>query len=162
MIRELLVAIHASSGIAGLAAGLLVFRPPQRFGGRALRWRAVYAGLLLTLATSLLILVVSDWDGLATGARIAFTGLAVLSLIMLARIYLAHRVANERKHGWEQGYVGHVYFTYISLWVGLAIIPALRTSTPGLWIPVAVIAVLGTGSVLVNRFQRHIRTNNGT
>jgi hypothetical protein len=58
--------------------------------------------------------------------------------------------------GWERRYVNHVYFTYISLWVGFAIIPALRSPTPGLWIPVAVATVLATGRVLEHRYQRRI------
>ena len=156
MTRELLVAIHAGSGIAGLLVGLTAFQPPKEKGGRRRIWRIGYGGLLVVLIASLLTLIITDWSGLETGSRIAFSGLAVLAGVMLARIYLAHRLVANRMPGWERRYVGHVYFTYISLWVGFAIIPALRSPSPGLWIPVAVVTVLAAGSALVHRYERRI------
>jgi hypothetical protein len=75
---------------------------------------------------------------------------------MLFRIYRAHRLAVGREPGWERRYVGHVYFTYISLWVGFAIIPSLRSPNPGLWIPIAVVSVLTAGALLVHRYERRI------
>ncbi|MGH3649519.1 MAG: hypothetical protein ACRDU9_02330 [Acidimicrobiia bacterium] len=65
-------------------------------------------------------------------------------------------MAGRSDGGWERRYVGHVYFTYVSLWVGFAIIPALRSGNPGLWIPVAVIGVLAAGTLLVHRYERRI------
>ena len=156
MTRELLVAIHAGSGITGLLVGLTAFQPPKEKGGRWRIWRIGYGGLLAILTVSLLVLIIRDWGGLETGARLAFSGLAALALVMLTRIYLAHRLVANRMPGWERRYVGHVYFTYISLWVGFAIVPALRSPNPGLWIPVAVVTVLVTGSALVRRYERRI------
>jgi cobalamin synthase len=156
MTRELLVAIHAGSGIAGLLVGLTVFQPPKETGGRWRIWRIGYGGLLVILTVSLLALIIRDWSGLETGARLAFSGLAALAVVMLARIYLAHRLVATRVAGWKRRYVGHVYFTYISLWVGFAIVPALRSPNPGLWIPVAVVTVLAAGSALVHRYERRI------
>jgi cobalamin synthase len=156
MTRELLVAIHAGSGIAGLLVGLAVFQPPKANEGPSRYFRIGYGGLLVILLVSLLALIVSDWSGLETGARLAFSGLAVLAGVMLARIYLAHQLAANRMPGWERRYVGHVYFTYISLWVGFAIVPALRSPNPGLWIPVAVLTVLAAGSALIHRYERRI------
>ena len=156
MSREVLVAIHASAGIAGLLVGLAVFAPNQSRGGGRRTWRIAYGALLLVLVASLLALIIRDWDGLGTGSRIAFSGLACLGGVMLARMYLAHRLASGDEPGWERRYVSHVYFTYISLWVGLAIIPALRTNNPGLWIPVAVVGVLAAGTLLIHRYERKI------
>lgn len=156
MTREVLVAIHAGSGIAGLMVGLAVFAPPHAtVVGRRI-WRIVYGLLLVVLVVSLLALIVRDWPGLETGARIAFSGLAVLGGVMVARIYLAHRMAASSEPGWERRYVSHVYFTYISLWVGFAIIPALRSGNPGLWVPVAVVSVLTAGTLLLHRYGRRI------
>lgn len=156
MTREILVAIHAGAGIIGLAAGLAVFSPPATKGGRPRVWRMIYGGLLLVLFASLLALIVTDWTGLETGSNLVFSGLAILAVVMLIRIYLAHRLASGRELGWQRRYVNHVYFTYISLWVGFAIVPALHSPTPGLWIPVAVVGVLTAGTLLVHRYQRRI------
>ena len=156
MTREILVAIHAGAGIIGLIVGLAVFPPPATNRGRLGIWRMVYGGLLVVLFGSLIALIVTDWTGLETGSRLAFSGLAILAGVMLVRIYLAHRLAVNRGQGWERRYVNHVYFTYISLWVGFAIVPALRSPAPGLWIPVAVVGVLTAGTVLAHSYQRRI------
>ncbi len=156
MTRELLVAIHAGSGLAGLIAGLAVFRPPSIRGGRPRLWRIIYGGLLVILVVSLVALIVKDWAGLETGTRFAFSGLAILAGVMLVRLAVGHRLVSTRASGWERGYVSHVYFTYISLWVGLAIVPAVRSANPGLWIPVAVVAVLAAGRTVLNRYKRRI------
>jgi hypothetical protein len=139
-----------------LVVGLAVFPPPNTKGGRQHWWRIIYAGLLVVLTVSLLALIATDWTGLETGSRLAFTGLAILAGVMLTRIYLAHRLVSSRDPGWERPYVSHVYFTYVSLWVGFAIIPALRSPAPGLWIPIAVIGVLAAGRTLVHAYERRI------
>jgi hypothetical protein len=162
MARDMLVMIHAGSGIAALVTGLLVFLPPDT-PSRRLRWRAGYGALLVTLTISLVLLIAVDWADLAGGARIAFTGLAILAGIMLTRLYLAHRLTTKPAiTGWRRRYVSHVYFTYISLWVGVGIVPALRTDTPALWVPVAIVAVLGTGNVIVGRYVHRIEARTAT
>lgn len=153
--REVLVAIHAGAGIAGLLLGLGVFPLPQPVRKRILA-RVSYGAALAVLVGSLIVLVVTDWPGLETGARIAFSGLTGLGGLMIYRYFLANRLATSREPGWERRYVGHVYFTYVSLWVGFAIVPALRSPLPGLWIPVAVVAVLSLGAVLVHAYERRI------
>ena len=156
MTREILVAIHAGSGIAGLVVGLAVFAPPRGSDGVRFVGRIVYGISLVVLVVSLLGLIAKDWPGLEIGARIAFSGLAALGGVMLFRIYRAHRLAESRKPGWKQRYLGHAYFTYISLWVGFAIVPALRSPNPGVWIPVAVVSVLTIGTILFHRYERRI------
>jgi hypothetical protein len=156
MTRDILVAIHAGSGIAGLAVGLAVFAPPQTKGGSRRWWRIAYGGLLAILLLSLVALVWRDWAGLETGSRLVFTGLAILAGVMLIRMYMAHRLVADDGPGWEGRYVSHVYFTYISLWVGFAIVPALRSGNPGLWIPIAIAVVLSTGTLLVQRYKREV------
>lgn len=153
MTRELLVTIHAGSGIAGLLAGLAVFSPPRSREDR-LTFRLGYGTLLFVLVVSLLGLIIVDWADLELGARLAFSGLTVLGLVMVARFILAHRLALSDTPDSDRRYVKHIYFTYVSLWVGFAILPALRSDSPGLWIPVAVIGVLGLGSFLIRRYER--------
>lgn len=152
MTRELLVAIHATSGIAGLIVGIAVFAPPATRNTRR-SWRIAYGALLAVLAGSLLALIVFDWAGLDATARIAFSGLLALAIVMLYRLFLADRLVGSAQPDWRRRYVGHVYFTYVSLWVGFAIVPALRSGNPGLWIPVAVAAVLTTGTLLVRHYE---------
>jgi hypothetical protein len=106
------------------------------------------------LLVSLLALIVSDWPRLETLPRLAFCGLAVLAGVMVTRMYLAHRLVGGSDPGWELRYVRHVYLSYVSLWVGFAIVPALRSPNPGLWIPVAVVGVLAAGTLLVHRYER--------
>jgi FtsH-binding integral membrane protein len=142
------------AGIAGLVVGLTVFTPPRDAGRRILR--NVYSTLLLVLVTSLVALIIRDWPGLETGSRIAFSGLAIMGVVMLVRIYLAHRLTGSDEPQWERRYVSHVYFTYVSLWVGFAIIPAVRSGNPGLWIPMAVMGVLTAGTLLVHRYERRL------
>ena len=66
------------------------------------------------------------------------------------------RLAGSRKPGWERRYLGHVYFTYISLWVGFVIVPALGSPNPGVWIPVAVVSVLTAGTMLIHRYEQRL------
>lgn len=156
MSREVLVAIHTTAGIAGLVAGLAVFKPPHSKSHRRW-WRIGYGLLLIALVASLIAMIIVDWPDLPTGARVTFAGLAVLGLVMVVRIYLAHRLAGETTdRAAARRYVGHVYFTYVSLWVGLAIIPALRSETPGLWLPVAIIGVLAVGFLLLHLYESRI------
>jgi hypothetical protein len=155
MTRDILVAIHAGAGIVGLVVGLTVFPPPSTNNSRRW-WRIAYGGLLVVLLVSLLALIVWDWQGLQTVPRLVFSGLAVLGGVMVTRMYLAHQLAGGSEPGWELRYVQHVYFTYVSLWVGFAIVPALRSPNPGLWIPVAVVGVLAAGTLLINRYERRI------
>ena len=42
--------------------------------------------------------------------------------------------------GWEGRYIGHVYFTYISLWMGFVILPTLDLPMPQVTVPVIAVA----------------------
>ncbi|MGH3649518.1 MAG: hypothetical protein ACRDU9_02325 [Acidimicrobiia bacterium] len=72
--------------ILGLVVGIAVFTPPETRGGRKLSWRMAYGVLLIILVMSLLALIVTDWSGLETGSRLAFSGLAGLGGVMLGRM----------------------------------------------------------------------------
>lgn len=158
--REILVAIHAGAGVAGLVVGLAVFRPPIP-ADRRLWWRIAYGGLLVVMVVSLVALIAVDWPELPIGARMAFSGLAILGVVILARMAMAYRLVLSREPGWQRRYVGHVYFTYVSLWVGFAIVPALRSPDPILWIPVSVIGVLTVGWFLLHRYESAIGLRSG-
>lgn len=156
MTREVLVAVHAGAGITGLIVGLAVFHPPTTSGGSPRLWRIAYGSMLAILLFSLLALIAIDWRGLQTSARLAFVGLAGLAGVMVSRMYMAHRLVSDDNREWRHHYVSHVYFTYISLCVGFVIVPALRSNTPALWIPIAVAIVLVTGTILLRLYEQRI------
>jgi cobalamin synthase len=153
--RNILVVAHAGAGIAGLIAGLGSFAPPRDADGRSwVRW--TYLALIAVMFVTLIALVAVDWEGLDTTARIAFTALAGLAAVMMLRIVLALRVASSREPGWEGRYIGHVYFTYISLWMGFVILPALNLPMPQLTVPVIAVVVLLIGRALLGRYKRGV------
>lgn len=135
--------------------GLPVITPPTSARSRR-RWAHVYLAAVGVLVASLLALVAVDWGGLEVGARVAFSGLAVLGGVMMYRLLRAGREATARRPGWRARYVDHVYFTYVSLWIGLAILPALRSDRPELLVPVAVAGVLGAGHLLIHAYTRRL------
>lgn len=151
--RTTLVVIHAGAGIIGLAAGAAALVPPAGHD-RWLRVRDLYAVCVGLLLAALLVLVVVDWADLDTGSRIAFTALGGLGVAMAVRLTLARRLAQARPAGWAERYLGHVYFTYISLWVGFVVLPALELPTPQLAVPLSALVVLVIGHFALRRFRR--------
>jgi hypothetical protein len=155
MLRTILVIIHASAGLGGLVAGAWLLPPPGSPAHR--QWvRRAYWLCLAALLGSVVAMIVIDWPELAVAARVAFLALAGLAVAMLVRLGLAERSLRLRPSGWEARYLGHVYFTYISLWVGLVIVPALRTPLPQVFTPLAAVAVLVTGHLLLARYRRRL------
>ena len=155
MIRTVLVVIHAGAGIAGLATGIPSFALPRGGDGRSwVRW--VYLACIAIMFVTLIALVVLDWEGLDTTARVAFTALTGLAAVMMLRIVLAARVVSSHEPGWEGRYIGHVYFTYISLWMGFVVLPALNLPMPQVTVPVIAAAILLTGQTLVGRYKRRV------
>jgi len=160
MLRNVLVVLHAGSGIAGLLAGLWAMSPPRPDDGR--EWvRRLYPACLATLFVTLIAMIVVDWSDLDSGGRIAFVALAGLAAFLLWRLVLAERESRTRSAGWQQRYVSHVYFTYVSLWIGFLILPALNSPIPFVLAPLAVAVVLVVGGVLVGRYKRQLATARG-
>ncbi|NDL60245.1 hypothetical protein [Phytoactinopolyspora mesophila] len=153
--RTALVILHAAPGVAGVLTGLLALSPPRPDDGRR-RWRDLYVGCIAILIVGMVALVVYDWAELDTAARVAFAGLGGLAAIMGFRLWRAHREASDQPHGWQRRYIDHVFFTYVSLWIGLLIVPALNTPAPQVAVPIVVLAVLGTGHVLLTRYKRGV------
>jgi hypothetical protein len=155
VLRLILVVLHAGAGIVGLGAGIASFAPPRDDDGRWwVRW--LYLACIAVMFVTLIMLVVVDWEDLDNTARLAFTALTGLAAVMMLRIVLALRAASSRDAGWEARYIGHVYFTYISLWMGFVILPALNLPMPQLTVPVIAVAVLLTGQRLVGRYKRRV------
>ncbi|GAA5101888.1 hypothetical protein [Haloechinothrix salitolerans] len=153
MLRIALVSLHSLAGLGGLLAGLIAMRPRPGKAGAA---RVVYLVCLGGLLASVVLLIAVDWPELAVGARVAFTGLAVLAAVMVFRMVRALAVATESPPGWQDRYVDHVYFTYVSLWAGFVVVPALNLPYPRIGVPLAVVAVLAIGHVLISRYKRRL------
>jgi hypothetical protein len=152
VLRTVLVVIHATSGVGGLAAGLFSLSPPRPGDGR--RWaRRVYSLCIAILLASMAVLVAMDWSGLDAGARLAFGALGGLGAVMAYRIVRARREASTRGTNWEDRYISHVYFTYISLWEGFVILPALSLPLPQVSVPAVAVAVLLIGHTLIARYK---------
>lgn len=155
MLRTLLVVAHAGAGVGGLLLGLAALRPPANIDSR-LRTRRLYAASIAALLASMIALIAVDWRGLETGARTAFVGLAGLGAVMAYRVARAHHEAKAKTPGWQVRYIGHVYFTYVSLWIGFLIVPALSLPLPHVVIPAMVVAVLAVGHILVASYTQRV------
>ncbi|MGH2684136.1 MAG: hypothetical protein ACRDJP_01550 [Actinomycetota bacterium] len=155
--RGTLVLIHASAGIAGLITGLVSLAPPRTPSTRRW-WRGVYLLCIAVLLATLTALIAIDWDSLDGIARIAFPALAVLAVVMAVRVVRANQVAVSKGSRWRERYIDHVYFSYISLWEGFVILPALNLPLPQVTVPVVAIAVLLVGHVLITRYKRAVLT----
>lgn len=155
MLRTVLVVIHAGAGIAGLVVGLSAIAPEPPRGWLRLLRRA-YLPCVAVLLASLAALLVVDWGGLATGVRLAFGGLAGLGAVMVIRLVLAQREVAAQRAGWQGRYIDHVAFSYIALWVGFLVLPALNLPYPQFTVPAVVVAVIGTGALLVSRYRRRV------
>jgi hypothetical protein len=154
MVRSVLVVSHAGSGIAGLVAGLYALSPP-RADGRG--WaRGAYAVCIGILLGSLAGLLAVDWAGLDTTARIAFGALAGLGAVMAAQLIWARREAATRGTNWQERYIDRTYFTYIALWEGFVILPALNLPLPQVTVPAVAIGVLLVGHALIGRFKARV------
>jgi hypothetical protein len=153
LLRTLLVIIHAASGIGGLITGLASLSPPRPGDGRGW-WRRLYLLCIAILVGSMVVLVAIDWAELDAVARVAFGGLTVLGAVMAYRITRSHGEASAQGPGWEGRYIDHVAFTYISLWEGFIILPALNLPLPQVSVPVAAVGVFLAAHFLISRYKR--------
>ncbi|WP_116050455.1 hypothetical protein [Amycolatopsis palatopharyngis] len=155
MVTTTLIAVHAGAGILGLLTGPVTMRPDVPPG--PLRWLSrIYLASLAVLLVSMVALIAVDWTGLDIGARLAFTGLAGLGAVIVYRIVQAGRESARRLPGWQRRYVAHVYFTYVSLWIGFLVLPALNLPLPYIAVPAVVLLVLAVGHVLVTGYQKRL------
>lgn len=155
MLRTVLVIVHAGSGVVGLLAGPLSLSPPKPGDGRG--WlRLLYLVCIAILLVSLVVLIAVDWSDLEVAARIAFSGLTGLGAVMAYRIVRSRQEASVQAGDWQERYIGHVYFTYVSLWIGFVIIPALNLPLPQVTVPLVAIAALVIGNVLIARYKRRV------
>lgn len=154
-LRSVLVVVHVTAGSVGLVLGLLSFRPrPGRSGPIRLAYSVSIGVLLLSLVGMLVI----DLPELPTGVGIGFSALGGLAAVMLYRIVRAFAEAANRSPGWTERYVAHVFFTYISLWIGFLVLPALRLPYPQVSVPLVAVATLLIGQTAVRAYHRKLGT----
>ncbi|QBI18471.1 hypothetical protein ER308_02080 [Egibacter rhizosphaerae] len=156
MLRTVLVLLHAGAGVGGLIVGLRVLSPRSVTAERRQWLRRLYAALVAVLLVAMVALVALDWPHLAAGARVAFAGLCGLGAVIAYRLVRGHREARLQRHGWQARYLDHLYFTYISLWIGFLIVPALALPVPQVAVPATVLATLGIGHALLARYKPHV------
>jgi hypothetical protein len=104
----------------------------------------------------MVVLVTIDWNDLEVGSRVAFGALTGLGAVMAYRMARAYREASARQQKWQHRYIDHVYFTYISLWEGFVILPALNLPLPQLSVPLVAVAVLLIGHALIARYKARV------
>jgi hypothetical protein len=155
MLRTTLVVIHAASGVGGLITGWASLSPPRPGDGRGW-WRRLYVACIAILVASMVVLVAIDWTSLDGVARVAFGGLIVLGAVMTYRIFRARGEASARVAGWEGRYFDHVAFTYISLWEGFLILPALNLPFPQVSVPAVAVGVFVVAHWLLTRYRHGV------
>ena len=131
------VSVHALAATVAFVAGLTALP-----AGRLVRLHL--AAVVLT-AAALVPAVLVDWATTPVGARVAFTALSVLALVMVARAALAVRGRPQLTGGPTAGYLGHVGFVLIALADGFAVVAALRAGLPGYAVTALAVAVVAVG-----------------
>jgi hypothetical protein len=58
--------------------------------------------------------------------------------------------------GWQRRYIDHIFFGYISLWIGFLVVPALNLPYPQIVIPTVALGALALGRALVTRYQKRV------
>lgn len=154
-LRTVFLSLHVAGGVLGLLLGGFALRPPQTKHFR-LALRRSYSAAILVLAVFLAGTVLVDWSGLDGTQRIVFTLLVGLAALIVARVFLAFRVAQQQPQGWPTTYMNHIYFSYISLWEGFFIVGLLDLGAPVWLVAVVAMAVLILGAIFLNIYKRHI------
>jgi hypothetical protein len=158
MIRTVLVLIHVAAGVGGLITGLVALAPPKPTDNR--QWlRRLYATCIAVLLTAMVVLVAIDWADLDAIARVAFAALTGLGGVMAYRLVRAHREVTTQRPNWQERYIDHIFFTYISLWEGFVILPALNLPASYVTVPFVAISVLLLGHALISRYKARILVN---
>jgi hypothetical protein len=131
MWHTVFVGLHAAAGTLALAAGAVAL-PAGRFFG-------VYRWSLIAMAAFLVPSLAVGWSGFDTVARVVFTGLLVLAVVMVVQGERAARIRPDRRSGPTAAYLDRVGFTLVALTDGFAVVAVLRAGAPG-WL-VALVAV---------------------
>lgn len=152
---DVFLGVHVGAGVLGLLLGPPVFAAARRPDRRpALRW--AYQAALVVLVVAVAGAVAAHWSDLDTGARAAFGGLVLLGAVIVARGHLALRALRQRRAGWQQRYLDHVYFTYVSLWEGFVLVAILESGLPAWLAPMAAVGILVAGAALLSWYKRRI------
>lgn len=152
---DVFLGVHIAAGVLGLILGPSVFTAVGRRGGRpVLRW--AYQSSLVVLVVAVAGAVAAHWAELDAGGRAVFGGLIVLGAVIVARGQLALRTLRQRRAGWQQRYLDHVYFTYVSLWQGFVIVAVLDTDLPVWLVPVVAVGILVAGAALLGWYKRRV------
>ncbi len=144
MLRTILIASHAASGIVAFGFGCKGLRPRAPGVSSTVR---LYIGALWLMVLLLLIVVAIDWMTIGLTSRLIFGALSLFALFIGWRGWQAFEVLRRRVPDGRGAYIESVGFTLIALFDGFVIIGALDLGAPT-WFVVA-IGVLG---IVVGRY----------
>jgi hypothetical protein len=157
ILRTIFLSLHAASGVLGLVLGVFAFRLPETKGFRPRLLRA-YAATLVSLGVFLAATVALDWTGIGVMQQVIYAVLVALAAVIVTRIFLGLRAAAVRPARWQEKYLNHVYFTYISLWEGFFIVGLIDLGAPGWLVAAVALVVLVVGAAVFNRYKRSVLT----
>jgi hypothetical protein len=139
--HTIFIALHATAGVAALAAGAITLR-----GGR---FFDVYLGSLIVMTVSLVAAIGVEWAAIDTVARVVFSAFTVLAGVM---IWQATR-ARQLPPG-SATYIEHIGFTLISLFDAFVLVAVLNAGAP-IWLVVGAGVVIAVAGHYVLRWTKH-------
>jgi hypothetical protein len=157
ILRTVFLSLHAASGVLGLVLGVFAFRLPRTKDFRPGFARA-YAATLVSLAVLLTATVALDWARISTIQQVIYAVLVGLAAVIVTRIFLGLRTAAGRTGRWQEKYLNHVYFTYISLWEGFFIVGLIDLGAPGWLVGAVAVGVVVLGAAVFNRYKSSVLT----
>ena len=153
LLRTGALAVHASAAVLAWVAGLVVLRT-----GAGLAAHGV--GVVLMTA-ALVPSMTLGWDSFPVLAKVMFSGLAVLAVVMVGQVVRAGRIRQREEsigqvwtvRGRPIGpdFVRVVGFNVISLSVAGLIVPVLRVGGGALGVIAVVVAIVPVAHLLVER-----------
>jgi hypothetical protein len=156
-IHLLVVTLHAFAASVSLVAGVLAV-----LAGRGFRLHVI---ALVVMALALAPSLVLGWPTFAPPARVAFTGLAGLAVVMIgqavraARVRRAEVVRGVGRLGPE--FVGVLGFNLIALTVAGTVVPVLRLDAGVVGVALSVVVTVVGGHLLVARRVRQVSATRG-
>jgi hypothetical protein len=138
-LHNILIVMHAASGVISFIAGSLLLIPRERIGKPWVFrvYLAFLVGLVVFLAGAMLVY----WVEYAVIERALYSGLLLLSLFMLFRAQKTRAMGRPAQSTREHDDVEHIGFTLISLFEGFVIVAIINAGGPG-WL-VGLLAILG-------------------
>jgi hypothetical protein len=142
MSHDLLIVLHAATGVVSLLAGVVVVLRHRLFA--VYLWALIISMLVMALAVGI------AWPSRSVGTNLLFGGLVLLGAVMVRCGVSARSVRPGPFGPASQRFLDLVGFTLISLFDGFIIVAVIRRGGTG-WLALA----MGASGVLVGRAAMH-------